>query len=53
MSLRRVLEKQYDWSASDAELFSAFLLPMLHMDPNERATAKQGLKQEWIKEQSH
>lgn len=46
MSLRRVLEHQYGWSASRAKDFAAFLMPMLRMDPNERATAAECLKDE-------
>ena len=50
MSLRRVLEEQYKWCHPQAVAFSAFLLPMLRMNPQERATAAQSLQHEWVKE---
>lgn len=41
--LQEVLEEKYNISKQDADIISAFLLPMLELDPTKRATAKQCL----------
>jgi len=46
--LRRVLIEKYDWSDEDAEQFASFLLPMLEVIPEKRATAAQCLKHPWL-----
>jgi len=46
--LRRVLIEKYDWSEEEAEQFASFLLPMLEVVPEKRATAAQCLKHPWL-----
>ncbi|GFG33014.1 hypothetical protein Cfor_09895 [Coptotermes formosanus] len=46
--LFEVLTEKYDWSDSEAQEFTSFLLPMLDFDPNRRATAAECLKHPWL-----
>lgn len=41
--------KRKQWTPDEIKAFSAFLLPMLDLDPNRRATAAQCLEHEWLK----
>ncbi|XP_064604565.1 SRSF protein kinase 3-like isoform X2 [Liolophura sinensis] len=43
-----VLIEKYDWDPKDAQDLSDFLLPMLHFDPEKRATAAECLKHPWL-----
>jgi serine/threonine-protein kinase SRPK3 len=47
--LHQVLREKYGLAESDATELEAFLLPMLHFDPEERATAVQMLDHPWIR----
>jgi serine/threonine-protein kinase SRPK1 len=46
--LFEVLTEKYDWSDTEAQEFTSFLLPMLDFDPNRRATAAECLKHPWL-----
>ncbi|VDK48572.1 unnamed protein product [Anisakis simplex] len=48
-SLVEVLTQKYDWPIESAGQFASFLIPMLAFDQNERATARQSLKHDWLK----
>lgn len=48
--LFEVLTEKYEWDTKDAIEFTSFLLPMLHFDPNFRATAEQCLQHPWLNE---
>ena len=41
---------KYDWSEEDAKMFSDWLTPMLHFDPEKRATAHECLKHPFLKD---
>lgn len=43
-----VLIEKYDWDPKDAQDMSDFLVPMLHFDPEKRATAAECLKHPWL-----
>ncbi|KAM8867990.1 SRSF protein kinase 3-like isoform 1-T1 [Synchiropus picturatus] len=47
-SLLEILLDKYEWSLDQAEGFSSFLLTMLELQPERRATATQCLKHPWI-----
>ncbi|XP_077429471.1 SRSF protein kinase 3-like isoform X2 [Vanacampus margaritifer] len=47
-SLLEILLDKYEWPQDEAAQFSAFLLIMLHLQPEKRATAAQCLKHPWI-----
>ena len=46
--LKKVLLEKYKFRCEEAEALTDFLLPMLHWDPNSRATAAQMLKHPWL-----
>jgi serine/threonine protein kinase len=46
--LYELLTKTYEWDHVQAKEFTAFLLPMLHLDPNLRATAAECLMHPWL-----
>jgi serine/threonine-protein kinase SRPK3 len=48
--LEDVLRGKYRISAEDAKLFTSFLIPMLAIDPNQRATAEQCLKHPFLED---
>ncbi|XP_058229575.1 SRSF protein kinase 1b isoform X1 [Hemibagrus wyckioides] len=43
-----VLVEKYEWSREEAQCFSSFLLPMLDLIPEKRATAAECLRHAWI-----
>uniref|UniRef100_A0AAR2ITQ5 non-specific serine/threonine protein kinase n=1 Tax=Pygocentrus nattereri TaxID=42514 RepID=A0AAR2ITQ5_PYGNA len=43
-----VLVEKYDWPREEAQSFSSFLLPMLDLIPEKRATAAECLRHAWI-----
>ncbi|KAM9362108.1 SRSF protein kinase 1b [Symphorus nematophorus] len=43
-----VLVEKYEWSKDEAHTFSSFLLPMLDLVPERRATAAQCLSHPWL-----
>lgn len=47
-SLFDVLVEKYGWSPEDASQFTQFLLPMLEMVPEKRASASECLNHPWI-----
>jgi len=47
-SLRRVLMEKYVYSPSEAQAINAFLLPMLAINPRDRARAVDMLGREWL-----
>ncbi|XP_034074192.1 LOW QUALITY PROTEIN: SRSF protein kinase 1b [Gymnodraco acuticeps] len=46
--LMEVLVEKYEWSKDEAHTFSSFLLPMLDLVPERRATAAQCLAHAWL-----
>ncbi|XP_063789302.1 SRSF protein kinase 1-like [Pseudophryne corroboree] len=46
--LSEVLKEKYEWSEEDASGFADFLLPMLELVPEKRATAAQCLRDPWL-----
>ena len=40
--------EKYEWPEAEAHTFAAFLLPMLHFDPERRATAADCLRHPWF-----
>lgn len=46
--LQDVLVEKYEWSREEALNFSDFLLPMLDLIPEKRATAAECLRHSWI-----
>ncbi|KAM6980854.1 SRSF protein kinase 1b [Aplochiton taeniatus] len=46
--LMEVLMEKYEWSLEEAQTFSSFLLPMLDLVPEKRATAAECLRHAWI-----
>ncbi|KAM4613868.1 SRSF protein kinase 1b [Polymixia lowei] len=46
--LFEVLMEKYEWSKEEAHCFSTFLLPMLDLVPDKRATAAQCLSHPWL-----
>ncbi|KAF7630012.1 Protein kinase domain-containing protein [Meloidogyne graminicola] len=49
-SLVEVLTQKYGWPFEHARSFASFLLPMLNYEPLERATARQCLLHNWLKD---
>ncbi|XP_036067658.1 SRSF protein kinase 2 [Oryzias melastigma] len=47
-SLLEILLDKYEWRREEAVQFSSFLLPMLELLPQKRATASQCLKHPWL-----
>lgn len=47
-SLLEILLDKYEWPQQEAVQFSSFLLTMLELLPEKRATAAQCLKHPWI-----
>ncbi|XP_060713990.1 SRSF protein kinase 1b isoform X5 [Tachysurus vachellii] len=43
-----VLVEKYEWQREEAQIFSSFLLPMLDLIPEKRATAAECLRHAWI-----
>lgn len=43
-----VLIEKYSWDPDEAAKFTEFLQPMLHYNPNVRATAAQSLAHKWL-----
>ncbi len=48
--LEDVLVQKYQFSRADAKGIAEFMLPMLEMDPNKRATAQEMLKHPWLQD---
>ncbi|XP_078500273.1 SRSF protein kinase 3-like isoform X3 [Lissotriton helveticus] len=46
--LFNLLKDTYHWNREDAATFTNFLLPMLNMDPKQRATAEECLRNRWL-----
>lgn len=46
--LREILVEKYRWSPDEAVQFSDFLMPMLNLVPNKRATAELCLDSSWL-----
>ncbi|KAL1266057.1 hypothetical protein QQF64_004084 [Cirrhinus molitorella] len=46
--LQDVLVEKYEWAREEAQNFSDFLLPMLDLIPEKRATAAECLRHSWI-----
>ncbi|XP_061488471.1 SRSF protein kinase 1 isoform X2 [Rhineura floridana] len=46
--LFEVLVEKYEWSQDEAVAFTDFLLPMLELNPEKRATAAQCLRHPWL-----
>ncbi|XP_056391981.1 SRSF protein kinase 1-like [Hyla sarda] len=46
--LADVLKEKYEWSEENASSFADFLLPMLELVPEKRATAAQCLRHPWL-----
>ncbi|KAL0978811.1 hypothetical protein UPYG_G00176040 [Umbra pygmaea] len=46
--LLEVLVEKYEWSKEEAATFASFLLPMLDLVPEKRATAAECLRHAWI-----
>lgn len=49
-NLYQVLTEKYEWTNDEATSFHDFLVPMLHYDPAQRATAAECLKHPWLSE---
>ncbi|KAJ8395401.1 hypothetical protein AAFF_G00033860 [Aldrovandia affinis] len=47
-ALLEVLVEKYEWQREEAQMFTDFLLPMLDLIPEKRATAAECLRQAWI-----
>lgn len=43
-----VLIEKYEWPEDEADAFASFLLPMLQIVPDRRATAAQCLEHPWL-----
>lgn len=48
--LENVLLEKYKFSEQEAKDMTDFLLPMLHLDPDKRATAAEALQHPWLKD---
>lgn len=46
--LFEVLVEKYEWSQEEAAAFTDFLLPMLELIPEKRATAAECLRHPWL-----
>lgn len=46
--LFEVLVEKYEWSQDEAAAFTDFLLPMLELIPEKRATAAECLRHPWL-----
>ncbi|RIA92478.1 kinase-like domain-containing protein [Glomus cerebriforme] len=51
--LSDVLYDKYGLSRTDADFMSSFLLPMLDLNPDKRASARQSLNHPWLQIDSH
>ena len=51
--LADVLHDKYGLSRADADFMSSFLLPMLDLNPDKRASARQSLNNPWLQTDSH
>ena len=51
--LHKVLREKYKFKEAEAKSFADFLMPMLHWDPEQRASAQQMLNHPWLKEASN
>lgn len=47
--LEEVFIEKYKWSKEDAKAIASFILPMLRYIPEQRATAAEMLKHEWLR----
>jgi len=47
-NLKRVLMEKYEWSLKDATEFGEFLEPMMHYEPDKRATALECMEHPWL-----
>lgn len=47
--LHEVLRDKYHLGAAESEMLASFLLPMLHLDPDRRATAEEALSHPWLR----
>jgi len=50
MALKRCPQREYKFSEKEAHEITCFLLPMLAVNPRERATASVMLEHPWIKD---
>jgi serine/threonine protein kinase len=48
-SLENVLMQKYKFNPVRARTLASFLLPMLHLDPDQRPTAQKMLRHPWIR----
>lgn len=46
--LMDVLMDKYEWTREEAEIFTDFLIPMLELLPEKRATAADCLRHPWL-----
>jgi serine/threonine protein kinase len=46
--LLSVLTEKYEWEPELAQAFADWLLPMLAFDPNDRATAEESLRHDFL-----
>ena len=46
--LKKVLTEKYKFNEKEAQAFTEFLLPMLHWDPDKRASAEHMLDHSWL-----
>ena len=51
--LHKVLHEKYKFKESEAKALADFLMPMLHWDPEKRASAQQMLNHPWLQEESN
>ncbi|CAG8685511.1 15750_t:CDS:2, partial [Funneliformis caledonium] len=51
--LADVLHDKYGLSRTDADFMSSFLLPMLDLNPDKRASARQSLNHQWLQIESY
>ena len=50
--LYEVLRDKYHLGATESKMLASFLLPMLHLDPDRRATAQEALSHPWLRLQT-
>ena len=46
--LKKVLQEKYKFNETESQAFTDFLLPMLHWDPDKRASAESMLDHPWL-----